>query len=181
MLSIRFGNWLFQALINISHCEQTSNEKRLIWASSWEKLILLHMNNKAADQPLHQCILVSAFEPRHDISPTMWYVRPAKAQISLRIQPLLVAWIFCDCLAIDWTPFGVSKLKKGLHRLVWIYTCQNATLLEITCRGSFVIRSLASLCSSASWFVPYLGADTKARFSCDIIKIFYWIRLAFMH
>ena len=34
--------------------------------------------------------------------PTMWYVRPAKAQTSLRIRtcwpkPLLVAWIFNDC------------------------------------------------------------------------------------
>ena len=29
-----------------------------------------------------------------------------------------------------------SKLKRGLHRLVWVYTCQNATLLEITCGGS---------------------------------------------
>ena len=30
----------------------------------------------------------------------------------------------------------VSKLKRRLHRLVWVCTCQNATLLEITCRGS---------------------------------------------
>ena len=34
--------------------------------------------------------------------PTMWYVRPAKPQISLRIrpvwsEPLLVAWVFYDC------------------------------------------------------------------------------------
>ena len=34
--------------------------------------------------------------------PTMWYVRPSKPQISLRIravwsEPLLVAWLFCDC------------------------------------------------------------------------------------
>ena len=33
---------------------------------------------------------------------TMWYVRPAKPQISLRIcavwsEPLLVAWVFYDC------------------------------------------------------------------------------------
>ena len=39
----------------------------------------------------------------HDMRfPTMWYVRPAKAQTSLRIQagwsePLLVAWIFYYC------------------------------------------------------------------------------------
>ena len=34
--------------------------------------------------------------------PTMWYVRPTKHQISLRIravwsEPLLVAWLFYDC------------------------------------------------------------------------------------
>ena len=34
------------------------------------------------------------------------------------------------------TSFGVSKLKRRFHRLVRVYTCQNATLLEITCRGS---------------------------------------------
>ena len=75
--------------------------------------------------------------------PTMWYVRPAKPQISLRIravwsEPLLVAWIFYECQATDWTSFVVSQLKMRLHRPVWDYTCQNATLLEITCRGSNV-------------------------------------------
>ena len=39
-------------------------------------------------------------------------------------------------------PFGVSKLKRGLHRLVWVYTCQNATLLETTCHGSNVDLNL---------------------------------------
>ena len=72
---------------------------------------------------------------------TMWYVRPAKPQISLRIravwsEPLLIAWVFNDCKATDWTPFGVSKLKRRLQRLVWVYTCQNATLLEIPCHGT---------------------------------------------
>ena len=28
------------------------------------------------------------------------------------------------------------SFKRWLHRLDWIYTCQNATFLEITCRGS---------------------------------------------
>ena len=40
--------------------------------------------------------------------PSMWYVRPAKAQTSLRIcavwsEPLLVAWIFYNYWATDWT------------------------------------------------------------------------------
>ena len=68
--------------------------------------------------------------------PTMWYVRPANAQTSLRIravwsEPLLVAWLFYDCKATDWTPFGVSKLKRKLQKLVRVYTCQNVTLLEL--------------------------------------------------
>ena len=73
--------------------------------------------------------------------PTMWYVRPAKPQIrAVWSEPLLVAWIFHECLATDWTWFGVSKLKRRLHRLVWVYTCQNATMLESTCHGSNVFK-----------------------------------------
>ena len=76
--------------------------------------------------------------------PTMWYVRPAKPRISLRIrtvwsEPLLVAWIFYEFKSTDRTSFGVSKLKTRLHRLVWVYTYQNATLLEITCHGSLIL------------------------------------------
>ena len=90
-------------------------------------------------------MLVLQNEMSHDMRfATMWYVRPAKPQISLRIrvvwsEPLLVAWIFYECLATYWTSFGVSKLKIRLHRPVWVYTCQNATLLEITCHGSNVL------------------------------------------
>ena len=74
--------------------------------------------------------------------PTMWYVRSAKPQISLRTravwsEPLLVLWVFYDCKATEWTPFGVSKLKRRLQRLVRVYTCQNATLLEISYTGSY--------------------------------------------
>ena len=32
---------------------------------------------------------------------------------------------------------GVLKLKRRLHRLFGVYTCQNATFLEIICHGSF--------------------------------------------
>ena len=51
---------------------------------------------------------------------------------------LNILWV----LSYWWTSFGVSKLKRSLHRLVWVYTCQNATLLEITCRGSFLFNTL---------------------------------------
>ena len=45
---------------------------------------------------------------------------------------LNILWAF----ATDWISFGVSKLK----RLVWAYTCQNATSLEITCHSSYMGR-----------------------------------------
>ena len=32
------------------------------------------------------------------------------------------------------------RLNRRLHRLVWVYNCQNATLLEITCHSSFCMR-----------------------------------------
>ena len=88
--------------------------------------------------------------------PTMWYVRPAKAQTSLRIRAvwsehLLAAWEFYDSYASDWTSFGVSKLKKWLLTLVWVYTCQNATLLEFKCHGSnYVVGHVLLLQSRSS-------------------------------
>ena len=46
------------------------------------------------------------------------------------------------------TSFWVSKLKKRLCRLVWVYTCQNTTLLEITCRG---LNACLNMLSAHSW------------------------------
>ena len=48
--------------------------------------------------------------------PTMWYVRPAKAQTSLRIravwsEPLLVSWIFYEYLAAEKNHLGFLSLK----------------------------------------------------------------------
>ena len=95
---------------------------------------------------VHNCgnvrlYMARTIERPHEISNTVVYVRPAKPQISLPIhtvwsEPLLVAWLFDEYSASDRTSFGVSKLKRRLHRLVRVYTCQNTTLLEITHRGS---------------------------------------------
>ena len=67
--------------------------------------------SKGSDQPAHTRRLIRAFASR-----------------------LTILWV----LATDRRSFGVSKLKRRPHRLVWVYTCQNATLLEITCHGSNV-------------------------------------------
>ena len=94
----------------------------------------------------HICIqwsMILAYMSRDMRFPTMWYVRPVKPQISLRIravwsESLLVAWIFYECRATDWASFGDSKLQIRLHRFVCVYTCQNTTLLEISYRGSYI-------------------------------------------
>ena len=87
---------------------------------------------------------------RDMLFPTMWYMRLTKPQISLRIcavwsKPLLVAWIFDDCLLTDWTSYGASKLNRRLHRLFWVCSCQNTTLLEITCRYLFHLFQLTEM------------------------------------
>ena len=42
--------------------------------------------------------------------------------------------------------YGVSKLNRRLHRLVRVFTCQNATFLKIICRGSvYVVTFIMNL------------------------------------
>ena len=53
---------------------------------------------------------------------------------------LSILWL----LATDWTPFGVSRLKRRLQRLVWVCTCQNATLLQISRTGSILLHYITS-------------------------------------
>ena len=94
--------------------------------------------------------------------PTMWYVRTSKPQISLRIhivwsEPLLVAWISYECSATDLISFWFYKLKRRLYRLVWVYTCQNATLLEIKYHGSncvFLHLSIDPEVRAKFWGIP---------------------------
>ena len=71
--------------------------------------------------------------------PTKWYVQPAKPQISLRICRAFAIHFNSILVLSYWQNiiwFGVSKLNRKLQSLVWVYTCQNTTLLEITCHGS---------------------------------------------
>ena len=105
-----------------------------------EKTKRIGNKTKLTDAKVIDCIWYMSRDMRF---PTMWYVGPAKPQTSLHIravwsEPLLVAWIFYDSSATDQTSFGVSQLKRWLHSLVWVYTCQSATLLEITYHGSYI-------------------------------------------
>ena len=103
-------------------------EMVLIMSSKWPP----HPYMVIGNNKLSQCMRIW----------TMCYVRQPKPQISLRLravwsEPLLVAWVFYDCSATDWTLFGNSKLKRRLQRLVRVYTCQNVKLLEISCIGFY--------------------------------------------
>ena len=80
---------------------------------------------------------------------TMSCVQPAKPQISLRIQAvwselLLVALIFYEWYSTYWISFEVSKHYRRLHRIVWVYTCQTATLVEIKCHDSYVVKCVST-------------------------------------
>ena len=70
-----------------------------------------------------------SIEPWHGISNNVvCATSKASDQPAHTHSCLNILWV----LATDWTSFGVSKLKRRLHYFVWVYTCQNTTLLEIT-------------------------------------------------
>ena len=98
-------------------------------------------------EPLHSLIFhvfidYKIIEPRHEISNNVVFEtskasdQPAHVHSLIRAYDsrLNILWILSYWSDI----FGVSKLKRRLDRLVWIYTLQNTTLLEITCRGSII-------------------------------------------
>ena len=74
--------------------------------------------SKALNQPAHTHSLIRAFASRLDI-----------------------LWVLSFWLNII---SRVHKLKRRLYRFVWVYTFQHATLLEITCRGTYT-----------TWFTSY--------------------------
>ena len=103
--------------------------------------------SKSSDQPAHTRSLIRAFASR-----------------------LNILWVF------SWTSFGVSKLKRRLHRLVWVYTCQNATLLEITCHGSkyalitslLLFTCLLIYAASLVHLVNASGSKAQYRYNINI-------------
>ena len=76
--------------------------------------------SKASYQPAHMRSLIRAFASR------------------LNIQWLLSYWM-------TRTSSGISKLNWKLHRLVWGYTFQNATFLEIAFRSSIILEEAGLL------------------------------------
>ena len=64
----------------------------------------------------------------------------------------------------------VSKLKRRLHRLVRVYTCQNATLLEISCTCSIILL-LLSLCYSKDAFFVAINNKLHVGSEKELLSI----------
>ena len=131
MIIHRAGNVLITLFIKVIYCKNVLSH---FW---WTSLYLLKRCKREIAIEVQKWLKIWA--ATWDLQ-QCWYVRPAKPQISLCIhavwsEPLLVALIFYECQATDWTSFGVLKLKRGCTGASE-YTCQNATLLEILCGGS---------------------------------------------
>ena len=88
-----------RTVLNVVHYISGLVEKGLGVFGSMEIYMSIYTETQAdtCKQCRHICDMSHGME-----FPTMWYVRPAKPQISLRIravrsEPLLVAWIFYEC------------------------------------------------------------------------------------
>ena len=116
--AIRSGSTLFS--LHPLHWLESHNgtgwkTKLVVWfksaiiIESWHGISnnVVYATSKASDQPVHTHSLIRTFPSR-----------------------LNILWVLSYWLNI--IQYGVSKLKRRLQRLVWVYTCQNATWLEIT-------------------------------------------------
>ena len=76
---------------------------------------------------------LSIFEPWHEISNNVVFATSKASDQSAHTHSLIRA--FASRLNIKWVlSYGLNVVKRRLQWLVWVYTCQNTTLLEITSR-----------------------------------------------
>ena len=100
--------------------------------------------SKASDQPAHTRSLIRAFASR-----------------------LNIPWVLSYRLA----SFGVSKLNRRLHRLIWFYTCQNAKLLDITCRCSINFWLVYVACIFAEWPLDFYRLHSVWSGTENVLKV----------
>ena len=76
---------------------------------------------------------INTYEPRHEIFNNVICATSKGSDHSAHTDSLIRTFCLSLKYSMNRTSFGVSKLNKTLHRLICVYTCQRATLLEITC------------------------------------------------
>ena len=77
------------------------------------------------------------FKPRHQISSNEVCATSKGSDQSAHTRSLIRA--FAGLLSIVWLlSYWPNTTNRRLHRPIWVDSYQNATLLEITCHGSFI-------------------------------------------
>ena len=110
------------------------------------------------------------FEPRHDKTNNV-VVRPAKTQISLGIRPVwsessLSAWRNIGSLSTHWAH---SEDSDQTGRMPRVFAGRTATLLVLSCRGSFLKNSIADMCRI--WLFLTYKVDALLDFLMDITMV----------
>ena len=124
---------------------------RIVWSGStliattlvfYEWLFILYIRSNFLNTTLQIEVL---YEPVHEISNNVVWATSKASDQPAHTRSLIRAFAsrlsILLLIATDWTPFGVSKLKRRLQKLAQVYTCQNATLVEISCSGSIIISN----------------------------------------
>ena len=82
------------------------------------------------------------------------------------LEPLLVVKYSITVKLLTEHHLEFLNFKRRLQRLARVYTCQNATLLEITCRGSIMADAFINL-------VEYLRQAHKiTNIRCALVVLF---------
>ena len=114
----------------------------------WSKTLKLDLNFGFSG------LVAPTFEPRHDKTNKM-SVRPAKTQISLGIRPawsessLCAQWVAKDPTLLQ-ADSEDSDQTGRMPRLSWVFAGRTATLLVLSCRGSFLFEIAVRECDELS-------------------------------
>ena len=95
----------------LTYYKMPLQQKKIIWASTYDNLILFYANNKGADQPVHLHSLISAFVIRYLDSII------AKLDTSKVLRFCLKVYIAEQaCLSLTW-----SETQKTGYLMVEVY------------------------------------------------------------
>ena len=135
----RLNQYLTADKVSCSRTQHSESAGSETWTSnpSIPSLTLYQQSHYAQQQYFAQNVYLFRFEPWCGISNNVACATSKASDQPAHMRSLIRA--FASHLNIVWVlSYGVTKLKWRLHRLVWVYTFQNATLLEITCHGSYM-------------------------------------------
>ena len=126
------------------------------------------------------CRYMLIIEPWHEISNNLVCATSKGSDQPAHTRRLIRAFDCCLNIPTDWTLFIASTLKRRLHRLVWIYTCQIPQCWKSCVTAHIVIfckRKQVSIISRCHDHRPQTqhmapqGKDTEHRLSHDSKKI----------